>query len=220
VETDDTTAVRSDRGRGSAATPSAEATLARLREEAATCTACRLYERATQTVFGEGRPGARLMLVGEQPGDHEDREGHPFVGPAGRLLDRALAEAGIDRGDVYVTNAVKHFKWVQRGKRRIHQAPLVGEIRACHPWLDAELEVVNPRIVVGMGATAVRALLGPAVRLTQRRGERLELPDGREAYVTVHPSSVLRVEDAEHRHVEMARFVDDLSAVARRLAAG
>jgi uracil-DNA glycosylase len=203
-----------------AAAPAAETALARLREEAARCTACRLHERATQTVFGEGRPGAALMLVGEQPGDREDREGHPFVGPAGHLLDRALVDVGIDRGDVYVTNAVKHFKWVQRGRRRIHQAPLVGEINACHPWLDAELEVVNPRIVVGMGATAVRALLGPAVRLTQRRGQRLELPDGREAYVTVHPSSVLRVEDSEQRRLEMARFVDDLAVVARRLAAG
>jgi DNA polymerase len=168
-------------------------------------------------VFGEGPPGAPLMLVGEQPGDREDREGHPFVGPAGRLLDRALVEAGIDRGEVYVTNAVKHFKWVQRGKRRIHQTPLAGEVNACHRWLDAELEVVNPRIVVGMGATAVRALLGPGIRLTQRRGERLELSDGREAYVTAHPSSVLRVQDDEQRRLQMARLVDDLSVVARRL---
>lgn len=212
--------VRSEGERIPAAASMAEAELARLREEAARCTACRLYEHATRTVFGEGRPGAALMLVGEQPGDREDREGRPFVGPAGHLLDRALSEVGIDRGDVYVTNAVKHFKWVQRGKRRIHQAPLVSEVGACHPWLDAELEVVNPRIVVGMGATAVRALLGPAVRLTQRRGQRLELPDGREAYVTVHPSSVLRVADAEQRRLEMARFVDDLAVVARRLGTG
>jgi uracil-DNA glycosylase len=210
-------AVRSDPGGTAAA---AAAVLDRLRTEAACCTACRLHERATQTVFGEGPPGAPLMLVGEQPGDREDREGRPFVGPAGRLLDRILAEAGIDRDAVYITNAVKHFKWVQRGKRRIHQAPLVGEINACHRWLDAELEVVNPRIVVGMGATAVRALLGPTVRLTQRRGERLELPDGREAYVTAHPSSVLRVEDAEQRRQEMTRLVDDLSMVARRLRTG
>jgi len=159
------------------------------------------------------------MLVGEQPGDREDVEGRPFVGPAGRLLDRALAGAGIDRGAVYVTNAVKHFKWVERGKRRIHQTPLVGEINACLPWLDAEMEGVNPRIVVAMGATAVRALFGPAARLTRMRGERLELPGGREGYVTVHPSSILRVQDADQRHLEMSRLVDDLSLVARRLPA-
>ncbi|TMD89700.1 MAG: UdgX family uracil-DNA binding protein [Chloroflexi bacterium] len=199
--------------------PAAAAALEELRAAAATCTRCRLYERATWTVFGEGPPGAPLMLVGEQPGDREDVEGRPFVGPAGRLLDRALAGAGIDRGAVYVTNAVKHFKWVERGKRRIHQTPLVGEINACLPWLDAEMEVVNPRIVVAMGATAVRALFGPAARLTRMRGERLELPGGREGYVTVHPSSILRVQDADQRHLEMSRLVDDLSLVARRLPA-
>jgi len=199
--------------------PAAAAALEELRAAAATCTRCRLYERATWTVFGEGPPGAPLMLVGEQPGDREDVEGRPFVGPAGRLLDRALAGAGIDRGAVYVTNAVKHFKWVERGKRRIHQTPLVGEINACLPWLDAEMEVVNPRIVVAMGATAVRALFGPAARLTRMRGERLELPGGHEGYVTVHPSSILRVQDADQRHLEMSRLVDDLSLVARRLPA-
>lgn len=198
----------------------AVAALEALRAEAARCTACHLYERATQTVVGEGPPGAPLMLVGEQPGDREDREGRPFVGPAGRVLDQALAEAGIDRGDVYLTNAVKHFRWVQRGRRRIHQTPLVSEVNACHRWLDAELEVVDPRIVVAMGATAVRALLGPGVRLTRHRGERLELAGGREAYVTAHPSSVLRVEDAAQRRLEMARLVDDLTLAARRLRSG
>jgi uracil-DNA glycosylase family protein len=190
-----------------------------LRAAAATCTRCHLYERATRTVFGEGPPRAALMLVGEQPGDREDVEGRPFVGPAGRLLDRVLAEAGIDRGNVYLTNAVKHFKWVERGKRRIHQAPLVGEIDACLPWLDAELEVVNPRIVVALGATAVRALLGPSVKLTRHRGERLELAGGREAYVTVHPSSILRIQDSEERHRETRRLVDELRLVASRLPA-
>jgi uracil-DNA glycosylase family protein len=190
-----------------------------LRADAARCTACSLHRRATQTVFGEGPVPAPLMLVGEEPGDREDREGRPFVGPAGHLLDRALGEAGIDRGTVYLTNAVKHFKWVERGTRRIHQTPLVSEINACHPWLDAELEVVNPRIVVALGATAVRALLGPRVRLTRQRGQPLDLDGGREAYVTVHPSSILRLEDSDHRHLEMARLVDDLSLVARRLRA-
>ncbi|HEY2705843.1 MAG TPA: UdgX family uracil-DNA binding protein [Candidatus Dormibacteraeota bacterium] len=191
-----------------------------LRAGAARCTACSLHQHATRTVFGEGPVPAPLMLVGEQPGDREDREGRPFVGPAGQILDRALAEAGIDRGAAYVTNAVKHFRWVRRGSRRIHQTPLVSEINACHRWLDAELEAVNPRIVVAMGATAVRALLGPGVRLTRQRGECLDLEGGREAYVTVHPSSVLRVDDPGQRHLEMARLVDDLSLVARRLRAG
>ncbi|MDB5063763.1 MAG: putative metabolism protein [Chloroflexi bacterium] len=195
------------------------AALEALRAEAARCTACSLYQRATQTVFGEGPAPAPLMLVGEQPGDREDREGRPFVGPAGHLLDRALAAAGIDRGTVYLTNAVKHFRWVERGTRRIHQTPLIGEINACHPWLDAELEVVNPRIVVAMGATAVRALLGPRVRLTRQRGQPFDLGGGREAYVTVHPSSILRVDDPAQRHLEMARLVDDLSLVVRRLRA-
>jgi DNA polymerase len=198
---------------------STSAELDELRASAAGCTRCPLYERATQTVFGEGPPGAPLMLVGEQPGDREDVEGRPFVGPAGRLLDRALAEAGIERGAVYVTNAVKHFKWVARGKRRIHQTPLVGEVNACLPWLDAELEVVNPRIVVAMGATAVRALLGPAVKLTRHRGERLELRDGREAYVTVHPSAIVRLQDSEERHRETRRLADELRLIASRLAA-
>ena len=195
------------------------AALEELRAEAARCTRCQLYERATQTVVGEGPPRAPLMLVGEQPGDLEDRDGRPFVGPAGRLLDKALTAAGVDRGSVYLTNAVKHFKWVQRGKRRIHQTPLVGEINACHPWLDAELEVVNPRIVVALGAVAARALLGPGARVTALRGRMLTLAGGREGFVTVHPSSILRVADAEYRRVEMGRLVEDLRVAARRLTA-
>lgn len=202
-----------------AAVSSAAAELEELRAAAARCTRCPLYERATQTVFGEGPPVAPLMLVGEQPGDHEDVEGRPFVGPAGRLLDRVLADAGIDRASVYLTNAVKHFRWVPRGKRRIHQTPLVSEITACHPWLDAELEVVNPRIVVALGAIAVRALFGPSVKLTRHRGERLEIAGGREAYVTVHPSSILRIQDSEERHRETGRLVDELRMVASRLRA-
>ncbi len=205
---------------GGEAAAAPAATLEALRAEAARCTACPLHQRATRTVFGEGPAPAPLMLVGEQPGDREDREGRPFVGPAGHLLDRALAAAGIDRGTTYLTNAVKHFRWVQRGSRRIHQTPLVGEINACHPWLDAELELVTPRIVVAMGAVAVRALLGPGVRLTRQRGRCLDMEGGREAYVTVHPSSILRVDDPAQRHLEMARLVDDLSLVARRLRAG
>lgn len=201
------------------AVSSAAADLDGLRAAAAACTRCRLYERASRAVFGEGPPNAPLMLVGEQPGDREDVEGRPFVGPAGRLLDRILADAGIERGSVYLTNAVKHFKWVARGKRRIHQTPLVSEVNACLPWLDAELEVVNPRIVVAMGATAARALLGPSVRPTRDRGERLELSDGREAYVTVHPSSILRLRDSEERHRETRHLVDELRLVASRLPA-
>jgi DNA polymerase len=192
-------------------------TLEELRREAACCTACHLYERATQTVFGEGPEHALVMLVGEQPGDREDREGHPFVGPAGRMLDRALVEAGIDRDKVYLTNAVKHFKWVPRGKRRIHAAPSVGEIDACKPWLEAEIRTVDPRLVVCLGAVAVRAVLGPGFKLTQHRGEVVELGDGRCATATVHPSSIVRIQDPEQRHAERHRFVEDLAAAAARL---
>ena len=192
--------------------------LAELRSEAATCTGCELYARATQTVFGEGPGDAEVMLVGEQPGDREDREGHPFVGPAGRLLDEALAAAGIDRRTVYVTNAVKHFKWLERGRRRIHDTPRTSEISACRPWLEAEIRAVEPKVVVALGATAARALLGPGFRVTRQRGQPIAL-DGRTAVATVHPSSVLRVQDAEQRAVERHRLVEDLAVVARRLGA-
>jgi len=189
------------------------------RRAAADCRACPLWERGTQTVFGEGPPLAEIMFVGEQPGNAEDLAGRPFVGPAGRLLDRALAEVGIDRRDVYVTNAVKHFKWEARGKRRIHQKPAPGEVRACKPWLEAELRVVRPRAVVCLGSTAAQALLGRGFRVTQRRGEILATPIAPIVMATVHPSSILRAPDDATRRAEHARFVEDLRALARALHA-
>jgi uracil-DNA glycosylase family protein len=192
-------------------------TLETLREAAAHCTACDLYAGATQTVFGAGPADAQAMFVGEQPGDVEDKTGQPFVGPAGRLLDRALAEAGIDRSRVYVTNAVKHFKWVPRGKRRIHSKPNAQEIQACHPWLEQEIALVAPKVIVCLGATAAQALLGSAFRVTKQRGE--FVPSNLAPYVlaTVHPSSLLRAPDEATRHAEMARFVADLRKVAEVL---
>jgi len=197
----------------------ARKTLASLREAAAGCRGCDLYENATQTVFGEGNAHASLMLVGEQPGDSEDREGHPFVGPAGKLLQRALSEAGIANDDVYITNAVKHFKFEWRGKRRIHAKPKRIEVRACEPWLIEEIKQVKPKLVVALGATAAQALLGPQFRLTERRGELLASPVAPRVVATVHPSSILRAPDDEARHAEMARFVDDLRIVAAMLRA-
>jgi uracil-DNA glycosylase family protein len=192
--------------------------LPKLRAAAAGCKACPLWKTGTQTVFGEGSARAEVMLVGEQPGDREDREGRPFVGPAGRLLDEALEEAGIDRSLAYVTNAVKHFKWTARGKRRIHQKPNWSEIAACRPWLDAELAVVKPRVLVCLGATAAQALLGRDFRVTQRRGELVETDLAPVATATVHPSSILRAQDAESRRAEYAAFVEDLRLVARQLS--
>lgn len=183
----------------------------KLRDEAAQCTRCDLYRRATQTVFGEGRPGAPLMLVGEQPGDREDLEGRPFVGPAGRLLDHALEEAGIDRSKVYLTSVVKHFKWKPQGKRRIHQKPNWREIAACRPWLDAELAVLKPRVLVCLGATAAQALLGRDFRVSRQRGELVDSPLAPKTIATVHPSSILRAED---RDVQFREFVRDLEKVA------
>jgi DNA polymerase len=191
--------------------------LQKLRSAAACCRACPLWERASQTVFGEGPEGARLLLLGEQPGDMEDREGRPFVGPAGRLLDRALVEAGIDRADVYVTNAVKHFKWVPRGKRRLHEKPNAREIAACRPWLDAEIAVVRPRVVVCLGATAAQALLGKSFRVTRQRGVVVASPAGVPALATVHPSSILRAPDDETRERERLAFVRDLRGAAEAL---
>jgi DNA polymerase len=188
-----------------------------LRAEAAGCRACDLWQCGTQTVFGEGPEHAPLMLVGEQPGDREDVEGHPFVGPAGALLDWALEEAGIERTAVYVTNAVKHFKWTAKGKRRIHQKPNAGEVEACRPWLEAEMAAVRPRIVVALGATAAQALLGKDFRVTKHRGEFFEQEDGPVITATVHPSSILRAPD-DTRQREMAALVDDLRTVAKRLA--
>jgi DNA polymerase len=188
-----------------------------LEKAAETCTGCALYENATQTVFGEGPARADVMLVGEQPGDQEDRQGHPFVGPAGKLLDRALAEAGIDRRRVYVTNAVKHFKWLPRGKRRLHSKPSALEVKACLPWLEAELRAVKPTMVVCLGATAAQALLGRGFRVTAQRGRVLRAPLAERVVATVHPSSILRARDDASRHAELARFVADLKAVARAL---
>jgi uracil-DNA glycosylase len=192
--------------------------LTSLRDAARDCRACPLWETGTQTVFGEGRARAEVMLVGEQPGDQEDKAGKPFVGPAGRLLDRGLEEAGIDRGSAYVTNAVKHFKWQARGKRRIHQKPSWGELAACRPWLDAELEVVSPRALVLLGATAAQSLLGRQFRVTRQRGELLDSELAEIVVATVHPSAILRAED-EDREREFAAFVDDLRVVAAALGA-
>jgi uracil-DNA glycosylase len=191
--------------------------LAALREAARGCTACPLHLTGTQTVFGEGLRRAEVLLVGEQPGDREDLEGRPFVGPAGRLLDEALAEAGIDRRAAYLTNAVKHFKWEPRGKRRIHQKPNASEIAACRPWLEAELAVVTPGVLVCLGATAAQAVLGRGVRVTRDRGRPLETTLAPVAFATVHPSSILRAPDAEARRREHALFVDDLRAAAAAL---
>ena len=192
-------------------------TLPKLREAAAGCRGCHLYEDATQTVFGAGRGRSRVMMVGEQPGDREDREGAPFVGPAGRMLDRGLADAGIERGDLYVTNVVKHFKFVQRGKRRIHQTPVMEEIRACRPWLDAELEQVRPEILICLGATAAKALLGPSFRVTNSRGKFVESELAPLVTATVHPSSILRARTDEEREAAYEQFVADLMVVAKRL---
>jgi uracil-DNA glycosylase len=192
-------------------------TLEALASAAEGCRGCELYKDATQTVFGQGKPSARLMLVGEQPGDKEDREGEPFVGPAGRLLDKALEEAGIDRSEAYVTNAVKHFKWRPRGKRRLHQTPRVGEIEACRPWLQSEVEAVEPEAVLAMGATAARSLFGPKVKVTKDRGRPLESPLAPVAAVTIHPSAILRLRDRDEREAELAGFVADLEGVCSAL---
>ncbi len=188
--------------------------LASLRKAAAHCHGCPLYRYATQTVFGEGKARARFMLVGEQPGDKEDVAGHPFIGPAGKVLHDAMTEAGINPSDAYVTNAVKHFKFIERGKRRIHQKPKVIEIQACRPWLEAELKVVKPHLVVALGATAAYTLMGPAFRLTQHRGELVSSPLAGHLVATVHPSSILRAQDSEDRHRQYALFVEDLKRAA------
>jgi DNA polymerase len=209
-------------------------TIDRLRDAAQECRGCDLWENATQTVFGEGPPKARVLLVGEQPGDREDLEGQPFVGPAGRILDSALEAAGIARDDVYVTNAVKHFRWEARGKRRIHKKPSVEQVNACRPWLEAEIDLVGPEVVVCLGATAAQALLGRDFRVSRQRGEFVPSPAGLRGpnavtglrgpnavtgpvlTATVHPSSILRAPD-DAREAEMAAFVADLAAVAQRL---
>ena len=194
-----------------------QASLGELARAAKDCKACDLWERGTQTVFGEGEPNAKVMLVGEQPGDQEDIQGKPFVGPAGKLLDAAIEEAGIDRTKVYITNAVKHFKWEPRGKRRIHKKPNAAEIGACRRWLDSEIAALQPKVIVCLGATAARALLGRDFRVTQHRGEFLKSPLAPFMMATVHPSSILRAPDEETRHQEMKRFIEDLKKIAKHI---
>ena len=189
--------------------------LSEVREAARSCTACHLYKRATQTVFGEGPKRAPIMLVGEQPGDYEDVAGKPFVGPAGKILDRALAEAGINRDEVYVTNAVKHFKWEPRGKRRIHQKPNSREMAACRPWMEAEMRLVKPKMVICLGSTAGRAFFGPSFRVTRERGKVLSSKLAPKVVATVHPSSLLRQPDEVSRDREYAHFVVDLKAALK-----
>ena len=215
-----TTAKRTAATTGSAADFLPERrTLPALRRAAAGCRGCHLWKVGTQTVFGEGKRTATVMFVGEQPGDQEDRAGHPFVGPSGRLLDGALERAGLDRREAYVTNAVKHFKWVPdpNGKRRIHKTPSTSEVRACHPWLDEEIAVVQPRVIVALGATAAKAVFGPQTRVTTQRGRTLRTPLAEAGFATVHPSAVLRAPGDLRAEAEKA-FVDDLKKVARYLA--
>ena len=195
-------------------------TLGAMRAAAAGCKGCDLWEAATQTVFGEGAAHATVMFVGEQPGDREDIEGKPFVGPAGRILDEGLEAAGIPRAGVYVTNAVKHFRWVRRGKRRLHEKPNSQQVRACRPWLEAEAEAVKPQLLVLLGATAAQSLLGPSFRVTQHRGKVVPTPLGIPAVATVHPSSILRAPDDAGREEAMAAFVADLRSVVEALQMG
>src|SRR2546426_10388836 len=192
-------------------------TLPSLKEAAADCKACDLWERGTQTVFGEGRRRAKVFLIGEQPGNEEDLTGKPFVGPAGRLLDDALEEAGFDRSQTYVTNVVKHFKWEPRGKRRIHKKPNAQEISACRPWLEAEIAMIKPKVIVALGATAAQALLGLKFRVTKQRGQFIESTLAPYIMATIHPSAILRAPDDETRRLERRRFVDDLKKLARVL---
>ena len=193
-------------------------TLRKLKVAAAGCTGCPLYKTGTQTIFGEGKPDAKVIFIGEQPGNDEDLQGKPFVGPAGKLLDRCLVEAGIDRDEVYVTNAVKHFKWELRGKRRLHKKPSARETAACRPWLETEIEVIKPEVIVALGATAAQTLLGKDFRVTQHRGELIDSPLAPHVMATVHPSSILRAPDDESRHAETERFIEDLRKIAEVIA--
>lgn len=197
------------------ATPPNTSSLSEIRAAARECTACHLHKHATQTVFGEGPKQSPIMLVGEQPGDYEDVAGKPFVGPAGKIMNRALEEAGIDRKKVYVTNAVKHFKWEPRGKRRIHKKPNAREIAACRPWLEAELRVVKPKLLVCLGATAAQAILGPTFRVTRERGKVLSSEFAPRVMATVHPSSLLRQRDEASREREYKHFVTDLRVAVK-----
>jgi uracil-DNA glycosylase family protein len=197
--------------------PMSGSSLKTLREEAGHCRACHLWKNATQTVFGEGPQAAHMMLVGEQPGDKEDLAGKPFVGPAGQLLDRALKEAGIERSKVYVTNAVKHFKFLARGRIRLHQKPNTPEIKACRQWYERELALIKPDLVVAMGATAAQGVFGKITPINKNRGRAIDLEDGIKALVTVHPSYLLRLPDADAKAREYARFIDDLKIAAALL---
>jgi len=197
----------------------AKLTVPTLQEAATSCTGCDLYKQATQTVFGEGAGHAEIILVGEQPGDQEDRAGHPFVGPAGKILDKALAEAGIARQDVYVTNAVKHFKWEPQGRRRKHKKPSAAEIAACRPWLEAEVKAVTPRVIVCLGVTAAQSVFGKIVRLNEMRGRSWSTVIGENVFVTVHPSAILRHPEAAQREEEYRRFVEDLRCIGTSLNA-
>jgi DNA polymerase len=188
-------------------------TLKALREQARRCQACPLWANATQTVFGEGDPHARVMLVGEQPGDAEDRKGHPFVGPAGQLLDRALEAAGVDREHVYITNAVKHFKWQLRGKRRLHKTPAQREIDACHRWLEGEVAALQPRVIVCLGATAAKAVIGPQFKVSTMRGQFVASPLAPRVFATFHPSALLRLRDAAEKESAFRQLVSDLSLI-------
>jgi uracil-DNA glycosylase family protein len=193
-------------------------TLKKLQAVAAGCEACDLWKLGTQTVFGEGKPASTVMFVGEQPGDKEDLSGHPFVGPAGALLDKALAEAGIDRKSVYVTNVVKHFKWEPRGKRRIHKKPNAAEITACRPWLEAEVAVIKPRAIICLGSTAAQAVIGPKFRVSVQRAQFVESELAPFVTATVHPSSILRAPTDDARHEEMRRFAEDLKKIWKALS--
>lgn len=199
--------------------PAAAALLKTVAKEAASCTLCPLYRNATQTVFGEGLARARIMLVGEQPGDQEDLAGHPFVGPAGKVLERAMAEAGLDRRKVYLTNAVKHFKNEPRGKKRLHKRPNRYEVEVCRVWLRQEISLVNPQLILALGVTAAVALAGRPVVLSRERGRVIDLADGQHGMVTTHPSSILRMPDQKARHAAFAALVKDLKAAARQAAA-
>ncbi len=192
-------------------------TLAKLRQAVQRCQGCDLYRFATQAVFGEGPLHASIVFIGEEPGNDEDRKGHPFVGPAGKLLDRALADAGIRRSDVYLTNVIKHFKFEERGKRRLHKKPRASEIEACHPWLEAELALIKPQVIVCLGATAAQALMGAGFRLSKHRGEFFVYSETRWITATVHPSSILRAPDDAQRHAQYAEFVADLRTIRSRL---
>ncbi len=191
--------------------------LEQLREDARACRDCPLWANATQTVFGAGDPHARVMLVGEQPGDEEDKKGLPFVGPAGRLLDRALEAAGVDREHVYITNAVKHFKWQLRGKRRLHKTPAQREIDACHQWLEREIEAVKPRVIVAMGATAARSVISKDFRVSTTRGQFVESPLAPYVFATFHPSALLRLKDEAEKEAAFAQLVGDLKLIKKAL---